>query len=80
MIDRLAREGKLELEEIKGKWESFSIQILPKPLPGIEKGLFIIGSDKRGTIFGIYELSRQIGVSLVLVGRCPGTKKEKLFM
>ncbi|HOA41627.1 MAG TPA: glycosyl hydrolase 115 family protein [Halanaerobiales bacterium] len=63
LIDRLAREGKLELEEIKGKWESFSIQILPKPLPGIEKGLFIIGSDKRGTIFGIYELSRQIGVS-----------------
>lgn len=63
LIGRLAGEGKLEIEELRGKWESYIIQVLPDPLPGIEKGLFIIGSDKRGTIFGIYELSRQIGVS-----------------
>src|SRR5690554_2882468 len=63
LIEELVKEERLEVEEIKGKWESYIIQVLPDPLPGIEKGLFIIGSDKRGTIFGIYELSRQIRVS-----------------
>src|SRR5690554_1586820 len=63
LIDKLESEGKLEPGKLRGKWESYIIQVLPEPLPGIEKGLFIIGSDMRGTIFGIYELSRQIRVS-----------------
>ena len=33
------------------------------PLPGVAEGLIIAGSDKRGTIYGIYDLSEQIGVS-----------------
>ena len=36
---------------------------MPQPLPGIESALIICGSDKRGTIYGIYDLSEQIGVS-----------------
>ena len=32
-------------------------------MPGVEQALVIAGSDKRGTIYGIYELSEQIGVS-----------------
>lgn len=28
-----------------------------------DNGIVILGSDKRGTIYGIYELSRQLGVS-----------------
>ncbi|HVU22525.1 MAG TPA: glycosyl hydrolase 115 family protein, partial [Opitutus sp.] len=35
----------------------------PQPLPGVERALVIAGSDKRGTIYGIYEVSQQIGVS-----------------
>ena len=70
LIEELVKEERLEVEEIKGKWESYSIQVLDNPLPGIERGLFIIGSDKRGTIFGVYELSRKIGVSPGRVGRC----------
>jgi len=34
-----------------------------KPLPGVREALVITGSDKRGTIYGIYELSSGIGVS-----------------
>ena len=48
---------------IAGKWESFLIQAVPKPLSGVASALVIAGSDKRGTIYGIYDLSEQIGVS-----------------
>ena len=37
--------------------------MIEKPLHGIDYALVIAGSDKRGTIYGIYEVSRQIGVS-----------------
>ena len=62
-IDRLIREKKIDDSEIAGKWESFFIQVVPKPFPGIDHALVICGSDKRGTIYGIYDLSEQIGVS-----------------
>src|SRR5579883_2388480 len=62
-IDQLVREHKIDVAEIAGKWESFLIQVVPRPLPGIESALVIAGSDKRGTIYGIYDLSEQIGVS-----------------
>ena len=50
---------------LKGKWEQYIIVAQPSPLPGEGSGvgLLILGSDKRGTIYGIYELSRQLGVS-----------------
>lgn len=62
-IDRLIQERKLDVGQIKGKWESTLIQVVANPLPGVARGLVIAGSDKRGTIFGIYDLSEQIGVS-----------------
>ncbi len=34
-----------------------------RPFPGVKKALVIAGSDKRGTIYGIYGISKQIGVS-----------------
>ncbi|KAJ0161110.1 hypothetical protein CTA2_6764 [Colletotrichum tanaceti] len=63
LIQRLEREGKLEAGKMHGKWESFTAVLVDQPLPGIEKALVIAGSDKRGTIFGAYTLSEQIGVS-----------------
>ncbi len=62
-IDRLIQEGKIDVSQISGKWESFFIQVVPDPLPGIESALVIAGSDQRGTIYGIYDLSEQIGIS-----------------
>ena len=47
----------------KGKWESYFIEVVPHPSPGVDSALVIAGSDKRGTIYGIYDLSQQIGVS-----------------
>jgi len=63
LMDRLVREQKLDPSDIAGKWESFILQVVPTPLPGIESALVICGSDKRGTIYGIYDVSEQIGVS-----------------
>ena len=63
IIDELVRANKINVAAISGKWESFFIQVVPKPLPGVSSALVIAGSDKRGTIYGIYDLSEQIGVS-----------------
>jgi hypothetical protein len=63
IIDNLVKNKKIDVTEVAGKWETFLIQTLDNPLPGIKKALVIAGSDKRGTIFGIYEVSKQIGVS-----------------
>ena len=63
MIDRLAREGRIDAKSLRGKWEGFLIQTVRNPLPGVARALVIAGSDKRGTIYGLYTLSEQIGVS-----------------
>lgn len=63
IIDQLVKEGKIDGDQLKGKWEKFTTQIIDNPAKGIKKALVIAGSDKRGTIYGIYDLSNQIGVS-----------------
>jgi hypothetical protein len=62
-IDRLAREGKIDAKSLRGRWESFLIATVKDPLPGVRSGLVIAGSDRRGTAFGVYELSQAAGVS-----------------
>jgi hypothetical protein len=63
LIDRLAREGRIDAQAVRGKWEGYLIQTVSNPLPGVSRALVIAGSDKRGTIFGVYTLSEQIGIS-----------------
>ena len=62
-IDKLIKTGKIKSADLKGKREKFIIQTVTNPFPGIAEALVIAGSDMRGTIYGIYELSEQIGVS-----------------
>ncbi|WP_158847977.1 glycosyl hydrolase 115 family protein [Algibacter sp. L1A34] len=63
IIDQLISSGKIEVSEIKGDWERYSIQLVDNPIKGIKKALIIVGSDRRGTAYGILELSRKMGVS-----------------
>ncbi len=63
IIKNLVQAGKIDVEGISGQWESFFLQVVENPLPGTDKALVIAGSDKRGTIYGIYDLSEQMGVS-----------------
>ncbi|KAJ5080953.1 hypothetical protein N7456_013663 [Penicillium angulare] len=63
ILKKLSSENKLDTSAIKGKWESFITTVVDNPIPGCSKALVIAGSDKRAAIFGVYTLSRQIGVS-----------------
>ena len=63
LLQRLAMNGKVDLSNILGKWESFTITVVNEPIKGCHRALVIAGSDKRGAIFGIYSLSEQFGVS-----------------
>lgn len=63
LIDQLAKDGKIDSSALVGKWEKFTTQIIQNLFPGVKQALVIAGSDKRGTIYGIYDLSNQIGVS-----------------
>lgn len=56
IIDDLIKRRKLHVKEVKGKWESYVREM-------VDGNLVIAGSDKRGTIYGIYDLSQLIGVS-----------------
>ena len=57
IANELAKKGIFDLKQLKGKTEKFIIRT------GSDNTIYIIGSDRRGTVYGIYELSRQIGVS-----------------
>jgi hypothetical protein len=63
LVDQLIKSKKLDVKDIAGKWEAFVIQTIEAPFPGVEKALVVAGSDKRGTIYGIYDISEKIGVS-----------------
>ncbi|ACE84961.1 conserved hypothetical protein [Cellvibrio japonicus Ueda107] len=63
LIDRLIAEGELDVSDIRDQWDAYHVQVLKNPLPHIKQALVIAGSNKRGTSYGIYSLSEQIGVS-----------------
>lgn len=63
LIAALTSSGKLDISELENTWEKFVIQVIEAPYDGVDRALVIAGSDKRGTVYGIYELSKQIGVS-----------------
>lgn len=63
IIDDLIKQKKIDGNELKGKNEKFIITNVKNPFKGVDEAIVIAGSDKRGTIYGIYELSEQIGVS-----------------
>ena len=55
-IDQLMKQKRINGNLLKGKREKFIITV-------VDNQLVIAGSDRRGTIYGIYELSQQMGVS-----------------
>lgn len=63
LIKELISKHKINVDDVKNQWESCLIQVVDKPFKGIEKALVIAGSDRRGTAYGLLEISKQIGVS-----------------
>ena len=58
LIQDLAKQKKISVKELKGKVEQYVMTFVHS-----DNALVIVGSDKRGAIYGIYEISEQIGVS-----------------
>ncbi len=73
IIDKLIKQKKLNVKRIKGKWEGYVIDV-------VDGNLVIAGNDKRGTIYGIYEISRRIGVSpWYWMADAPVVHKDELY-
>ncbi|KAE8325669.1 hypothetical protein BDV39DRAFT_216357 [Aspergillus sergii] len=80
LISRLGEEDKIIVDDIRGKWETFRTVLVDNPLPGFKHGLVIVGSDKRGTMFGVFTLSEQIGKSpLHWWADIPVIKHERIY-
>lgn len=63
IVDALVRRGKVDVRGLAGRWEGYVEQVVDRPAPGIDRALVIVGSDRRGTIFGLYDVSAKAGVS-----------------
>ena len=62
-IDSLIKQRAITVDSLKGQWERFSIQVINNPFSPAHRLLIIAGSDRRGTAFGLFHLSRLMGVS-----------------
>ncbi|MFW6369808.1 MAG: glycosyl hydrolase 115 family protein [Bacteroidota bacterium] len=63
LIDQLISNGKLDVKVIQNQWERFIIQTVKKPFSGVDEALVIVGSDRRGAAYGVFTISKEIGVS-----------------
>jgi hypothetical protein len=63
LIDALIKSGKIDVSAINGTWEAFTSTVVSNPINGVHEALVIAGSDRRGTVYGLYDVSEQIGVS-----------------
>ncbi|MGN6542964.1 MAG: glycosyl hydrolase 115 family protein [Ginsengibacter sp.] len=81
LIQQLIQSKKINIDSIKNKWEAYQIQIVRNPFKGIDRALVIAGSDKRGTAYGVFEMSKEIGVSpWYWWADVPAKKKKEIFV
>lgn len=62
-VQDLVKAKKINPARIKNQWEGYHLQLVNNPSKGIAQALVITGSDRRGTAFGVFDLSQQLGVS-----------------
>lgn len=63
IIDALIAAGKVHIDPIRNVWEAFCQTVVERPFPGVARALVIVGADRRGAVFGTYDISERIGVS-----------------
>lgn len=62
-IAALLRQNGISTAPIAGKWESYGRAVIPAPWNPRARALVIFGSDPRGTVWGVVDLTREMGVS-----------------
>ena len=63
VINQLIEKNLIDIKDLENRWESYLMQVVRSPLPGVEEALVIVGSDKRGVIYGLLHISEMAGVS-----------------
>ena len=66
LLDSLEGARRIDLSQVRGKREVFGFFIVEHPVaafPEIQNAIVIAGSDKRGTIYGLFHISELLGVS-----------------
>lgn len=88
-LEALEASGRWSSAQIQGKREVYQFQVVSEPFSVLSKGgtasvkeaLVIAGSDKRGTIYGMFHLSELCGVSpLIFWGDVVPQKKDALIL
>ena len=80
-IDALVKSGKLKIGDLAGQWEGFRQVVVDQPTPDIKRALVIVGSDRRGAVFGAYDLSERMGVSpWAWWADVPVTRRSSLYL
>ena len=62
-IAALLAANRIDTAPIASKWETYGRAVIPAPGHARQKALLIFGSDVRGTIYGVVDLTREMGVS-----------------
>lgn len=74
LIRSAEKAKQINTTSLKNKWEAFLLR-------SVANHLIITGSDRRGTAYGVFELSKQIGVSpWYWWADVPVKKKENIFI
>lgn len=63
LLEDMIQRGVYDPTDIRDKWEVFALKMVENPFPGVKRALVICGSDKRGTIYGLFRLSEYMGVT-----------------
>ena len=63
VINTLIEKNLIDIKDLENRWESYLMQVVRSPLTGVEEALVIVGSDKRGVIYGLLHISEMAGVS-----------------
>lgn len=63
LIKKLVGQKKIVITDLVSQWEGYQLRTIQQPVKGVANALVITGSDRRGTAFGVFALSRMIGVS-----------------
>ncbi|CAA9961200.1 Glycoside hydrolase family 115 protein [Pyrenophora teres f. maculata] len=81
LIDGLIASGQLDVSGVEGQWESYVSTVVKNVGNMTGDALVIAGSDRRGAIYGIYDVSEQIGVSpWYWFADVPAKKHESIYM
>ncbi|KXN92532.1 hypothetical protein AN958_05387 [Leucoagaricus sp. SymC.cos] len=81
LIENIVNTTGLDVSSIRGQWEAFISREVQNPLPGVSRAYVIVGADKRGTIYGLYDHSEQFGVSpWYWWADVPTTKHSELYV